>query len=603
MKQVTKTQLEDIVEYISDNIGGYIYNSAAQNIAPMEATTTTSREYKVGEQFYYDKILYAATAPIANGGTIVTSGANKNCEPSPTLTEQLADLGTSAYKNSTSAVTDSSDLVESGAVKDIVGWGNKNLLKVTADTLKALNGGANTWTGNTKVINNVTWEIQTDGDLVTGIKASGTNGNSTLLFNIITQEFGLSNFSSADNTSDDYFASTGLSGDANDTYKLQHQGDNNANYIRVQANYAFGSGGVIFKPMICRKNLIDKSFEPYHASVEESLDGKLSYADNTVLGCKNLSPILFSNVSGTPNALYQLINSGIRVYTAISDSYQRVYITLDNLPQNTDIKISSDITYVSGVARIGVQGYKNGTWTDITFPQGVTQSGKWVDTFNTGDYSQWKVWLYITALTSEVGDVTYGKLMFRLATDTDPTFAPYSKTNVQLTQDKAENSVIAPTENGTTVSQAYAVGSHAIRNGKFITWKNAKAQGEPINDASDYDIGDVADELTKVVSSATTSNAKVTLDSSKNFVLKRNSVLFFEIEITISEAITGNETLLTLPFLPYLSPTMSIRVPLYTYDRSFVDLVYLNSSGEIHSYSSANLSTGVYILEGTFIAK
>ena len=64
-----------------------------------------------------------------------------------------------------------------------------------------------------------------------------------------------------------------------------------------------------------------------------------------------------------------------------------------------------------------------------------------------------------------------------------------------LTESKCDNSVIAPVENGTTASQAYAVGSHAIRNGAFITWKNAKAQGETINDASDYTSGDVASEL------------------------------------------------------------------------------------------------------------
>ena len=44
------------------------------------------------------------------------------------LTEKFDLLGSAAFKNSTSVVTDSTDLVESGAVKDIVGWGNKNLL-------------------------------------------------------------------------------------------------------------------------------------------------------------------------------------------------------------------------------------------------------------------------------------------------------------------------------------------------------------------------------------------------------------------------------------------------------------------------------------------
>lgn len=64
-------------------------------------------------------------------------------------------------------------------------------------------------------------------------------------------------------------------------------------------------------------------------------------------------------------------------------------------------------------------------------------------------------------------------------------------------QGKVDNSVIAPVENGSTVQKSggYAVGTHAIRNGAFITWKNAKAQGETINDASDYTSGDVASEF------------------------------------------------------------------------------------------------------------
>lgn len=44
------------------------------------------------------------------------------------LTEKFDLLGSAAFKNSTSTVTESSDLVESGAVKDIIGWGNKNLV-------------------------------------------------------------------------------------------------------------------------------------------------------------------------------------------------------------------------------------------------------------------------------------------------------------------------------------------------------------------------------------------------------------------------------------------------------------------------------------------
>lgn len=101
------------------------------SIARTEDGTSPSATINTGEEFYHLNVLYKATQDIATTDTITP---NSNCEVSPSITSQIAQkadkssLGTSAYKNSTSVVTESTDLVESGAVKDIVGWGNKNLL-------------------------------------------------------------------------------------------------------------------------------------------------------------------------------------------------------------------------------------------------------------------------------------------------------------------------------------------------------------------------------------------------------------------------------------------------------------------------------------------
>jgi hypothetical protein len=88
------------------------------------------------------------------------------------------------------------------------------------------------------------------------------------------------------------------------------------------------------------------------------------------------------------------------------------------------------------------------------------------------------------------------EIMFRKA-DSDSTYEPYHASVSDSLAEKCDNTVIAPVENGSTALQAYAVGSHAIRNGAFITWKNAKAQGEPINDASDYVDGKLGDFIVK----------------------------------------------------------------------------------------------------------
>ena len=256
MKQITKTQLEDIVEHISDNIGGYIYNSAAQNIAPTEATTTTSQEYKVGEQFYYNKILYTATVPIANGGTIVISGAGKNCDPSPTLTKQLADLGTASTKNSTSVVTESSDLVESGAVKSIVGWGNKNL---TAWKW-------NTFTANNKLsitLNKGTYTISAQSTIPNGTTfIRGTKQDSSYCSKA---ELGVGDWT--DSATAGVYATTELLS----SYTFSVPEDN----VLIEFGRTNCNGTI---PAQLEKGSTATAYEPYHASVDESK------ADNSVIG-------------------------------------------------------------------------------------------------------------------------------------------------------------------------------------------------------------------------------------------------------------------------------------------------------------------------------
>ena len=46
-------------------------------------------------------------------------------------------------------------------------------------------------------------------------------------------------------------------------------------------------------------------------------------------------------------------------------------------------------------------------------------------------------------------------------------YVPYAPTNRELMLNKADASAIAPTEDGTTASKAYAVGEHFIRGGKY----------------------------------------------------------------------------------------------------------------------------------------
>ena len=55
-------------------------NGATGYIAPTEASSTASAAHAAGTYFVYGGVLYRATADIASGGSIVTSGSGQNCE-------------------------------------------------------------------------------------------------------------------------------------------------------------------------------------------------------------------------------------------------------------------------------------------------------------------------------------------------------------------------------------------------------------------------------------------------------------------------------------------------------------------------------------------
>ena len=66
---------------------------------------------------------------------------------------------------------------------------------------------------------------------------------------------------------------------------------------------------------------------------------------------------------------------------------------------------------------------------------------------------------------------------------------------IKLIEEKADNSVIAPAENGSTASQAYAVREHFIRDDAFCTCTQAISQGGSFTLNTNYTAGDVATQF------------------------------------------------------------------------------------------------------------
>ena len=94
--------------------------------------------------------------------------------------------------------------------------------------------------------------------------------------------------------------------------------------------------------------------------------------------------------------------------------------------------------------------------------------------------------------TSGAGDVTFSNLMLRLASVSDSTFEPYHES---VDTAKANNSALAPIENGSTASQAYAQGAYFMHNGSFCKAKTNIASGATLTEGTNYDVTTIGAEL------------------------------------------------------------------------------------------------------------
>jgi hypothetical protein len=199
--------------------------------------------------------------------------------------DEITDLhlGTASTKNSTSVVTESSDLVESGAVKDIVGWENKNLCP--------------TFKGD--VINSVTFTVDKDGVITATGTATGGAGGVVSYFTTKKSRMVIVNGCNSGNPKIQIFPycvndSARPYTDATKIARLTsndnvYNGNEIPFYIEQGKTYYVGCrvlagetvNGQKFYPMLRDANIADATYEPYHASVSDSLAEK---ADNSVIG-------------------------------------------------------------------------------------------------------------------------------------------------------------------------------------------------------------------------------------------------------------------------------------------------------------------------------
>ena len=112
-----------------------------KDIAPVESSSTASRAYSAGDNFYYGSLLQKATTDIAQGASLVGGTNFENADPVCTTLQNLSTEVTSVKETLTNQINKN---------------GAKNLLPFDLATVKSSNTEG-TWSGSAYTIKGVTF--------------------------------------------------------------------------------------------------------------------------------------------------------------------------------------------------------------------------------------------------------------------------------------------------------------------------------------------------------------------------------------------------------------------------------------------------------------
>jgi hypothetical protein len=221
---------------------------------------------------------------------------------------------------------------------------------------------------------------------------------------------------------------------------------------------------ITFYPMIRDARILDDTFAPYAPTNREAM----SFRANGKVGSKNF---LKNNLSTT--------TTGDVTYTINNDGS----ITVSGTPSSDSWVTMRGFTIPKGKYILsGIRGYsvQNMKWDSLV----LFSNGTVVQTFNFGGgygtqddaifdtlpYTYDEVAVVLSRYQANVACSGTVYPMIRIVEDTDPTYQPYSKTNKQLTNDKAERndlSTIHATGSTNTTGATIANGTFFYLNGQF----------------------------------------------------------------------------------------------------------------------------------------
>ena len=297
--------------------------------------------------------------------------------------------------------------------------GAHNLLPLSLATIKSLNT-AGTWSNNKYTASNNACEFTINTDSKGNVTSIGVEVKA-----ISASDMGLAlskeNFGNADFNTNSTPTANGYTisyGDTNNNFRLQYLASSILTRIVVLANTPVSTKTMY--PMIRLASDTDTTYRPYVPTNAQLL----SYKDNGVLGAKNLLP-----------------------NTATTQVVEGVTYTV-----NSDKSVTANGTAGSShsLFPIGTVYLKAGTYLFNGNPNGLTDNAR-IDIYNAATTYFKSITTnsdYVLSIPSD--DTYYVRIvviatksisnarfypMIRLATDTDPTYQPYAKTNQQLTAD------------------------------------------------------------------------------------------------------------------------------------------------------------------------
>jgi len=222
---------------------------------------------------------------------------------------------------------------------------------------------------------------------------------------------------------------------------------------------------------------------------------------------------------------------------------------------------------------------KNNIWTNLYIrPDELLQLE-----FNLISTDVMEVFCVVSANTAITNKVF--KPMLRKATETDPTYEPYYVPLKDVVPNKCDNSVIAPTENGTTASQAYAVGEHFIKDGQFKEVTQAIASGGAISDSNTVD-KPIAD-LLKVEEYTVTLSSPFVLNADSK-LCKYGRIVLLSIRVD-GVTISANSTTIIGSIPNTIYPKSSVNNLFINYGNK-IGRIFVTAVGEIKINSEQALS-------------